>query len=363
MHIDPLRGNFPLPLWDMYQHDALRLLTDLPSFIPWPFFWNPLALWWLPLAALILDLVAGDPHVLPHPVRGIARLAGTAERSLRPRLPAFYAGTLGLILVMGASGGAALFVLALPGAAALAAWLYLAFAGLALGQLLREGKKALRLLRAAEKAGETESGPALEQARAAVQMLVSRGLSKADHATLAKTLAETMSENLNDAFVAPFFWLMLGGPVALWLYKAVSTLDSLWGYPHEPWTRFGTAAARLDDVLAYIPARLTALILLWSAALSGARGAWPGWKAVREDARRMASPNAGWPMSACAWLHGAPMGGKAVYAGVVKDKPHLGPESGVWDTETLARLLRHVLCAGLLAAFLFWSLAVTLAQL
>lgn len=332
-----------------------------------PFSWDPLALWWLPLAALALDLIIGDPPRLPHPVRGIAWLANRLEKLLRPRLEALDAGAAGTALVLAASGGVAYGIVLLPKAAALAAWLYLTFAGLALGQLLREGKKALRLLEAAdtEATAKKDGGnaPALDAARAAVQQLVSRDVSQSDSPTLAKTLAETLSENLNDAFVAPFFWLMLGGPVGLWLYKAASTLDSMWGYPHEPWTRFGRVAAKLDDVLAFVPARLTVLFLRLSAPLCGARGKWPGWSAVAGQARSMASPNAGWPMAACAWMHAAPMGGAAVYAGVVKQKPLLGPSEGSWDTSTLTRLLRHVRAAGLLAALLLWAAGVGIGML
>ena len=324
-----------------------------------PFGWDPAALWWLPLAAVALDLIIGDPPRLPHPVRAIAWLANKLEHILRSKLEALDAGAAGTALVLAASGGVAALALLLPKAAALGAWLYLSFAGLALGQLLREGKKALRLLEAADaeaaSANVADDAPALRAARAAVQQLVSRDVSESGRSALAKTLAETLSENLNDAFVAPFFWLMLGGPVGLWLYKAASTLDSMWGYPHEPWTRFGRVAANLDDVLAFVPARLTALVLRLSAPLCSTRGAWPGWSAVAAQARSMASPNAGWPMAACAWLHAAPMGGAAVYAGVVKQKPHLGPSTGAWDAPALSRLLCHVRAAGLLAAALLWA--------
>lgn len=332
-----------------------------------PFSWDPVTLWWLPLAALVLDVVIGDPPRLPHPVRGIAWLANRLEKLLRPRLEALDAGAAGTALVLAASGGTAYLMLFLPKAVALAAWLYLTFAGLALGQLLREGGKALHLLQAAstEATAGNDAGctPALDAARAAVQQLVSRDVSRSDAPTLAKTLAETLSENLNDAFVAPFFWLMLGGPVGLWIYKAASTLDSMWGYPHEPWTRFGRVAAKLDDVLAFVPARLTVLFLRLSAPLCGARGKWPGLSAVAAQARSMASPNAGWPMAACAWLHAAPMGGEAVYAGVVKHKPLLGPSDGSWDAPTLTRLLRHVRAAGLLAALLLWATGVGIKML
>lgn len=329
--------------------------------------WNPAALWWLPLAALALDLAVGDPPKLPHPVRVIARLAQRLEKLLRPRLEALDAGAAATALVLAFSGGAAYLALLLPKAAALTAWLYLSFTGLALGQLLREGKKALRLLRAAEQEADAalrdnrEDFPALEAARAAIQQLVRRDVGNADSAFLSRTLAETLSENLNNAFVAPFFWLMVGGPVMLWLYKAASTLNSFWGYSHEPWARFGTAAAKINDLLAFAPARLTALALRLCAPFCGARGVWPGWFFVASQARATTSPNAGWPMAACAWLHAAPMCGSAVHAGAVERKPLLGPASGSWTTPALACLLRHIGAAGLLAALFLWLAGVAIA--
>jgi adenosylcobinamide-phosphate synthase len=233
--------------------------------------------------------------------------------------------------------------------------LYLAYSGLALGCLLREGRKAVRAIGTAEAAARAEkenAGALLREARLTVAMLVSREVSGLDAAALYRTLAESLSENFNDAFVAPFFWLVLGGPAGLWLYKCASTADSRWGYKHEPWTRAGWAAARLDDVLAFAPARLSAVFLYLGSGPAGWK-IWPGWGPFRRQARRMESPNAGWSMAAAAWLHRAAMGGPAVYAGKVKDKPRLGPERGadaVWDGAKIAALLRHLLLAGLIGA-------------
>jgi adenosylcobinamide-phosphate synthase len=163
-----------------------------------------------------------------------------------------------------------------------------------------------------------------------------------------RTLAETLSENLNDAFVAPFFFLSVAGPAGLWVYKAVSTLDSMWGYKTPRYKDFGWAAAKADDVLAFIPARLTGLAMIGAGALTGLN-----WRAAYDnilaDSGKTDSPNAGWPMAAAAWLLGASMGGPAVYFGEVKDKPVLGPE-GDWTLDKVRRLRSLVLATGLLAA-------------
>lgn len=306
------------------------------------------ACWLVPALAVILDALIGDPPKWPHPVRLIGALCAFAEPlARRLPVPERLAGGVAVCFVLTATWVAARLLPAFPAVVACIFAVYLSFAGLALGQLLREGNAARVLLEQND----------IEGARAAVGMLVSRDVSQSDRPELCRVLAETLAENLNDAFVAPFFWLTVGGPVGLWLYKAASTMDSLWGYPHEPWTRFGTAAARLDDGLAYVPARLTALFLFLTAPLAFSRTGgstkpsyWPGFARVREDARKMKSPNAGWPMAACAWIHNAAMGGPAVYAGKTVAKPVLGPPGAAWTTDRLKALCGGIMAAGYASA-------------
>jgi adenosylcobinamide-phosphate synthase len=296
----------------------------------------------LPLLALALDLILGDPRGLPHPVAGIGRLAGLLEAWGRRFAPqALFLWGLAATLAL-ACGAAALAhgLSSLPWFGWLAG-LYLAWTGLALRSLFSEGRKVARLL---------EQGR-LDEAREALSGLVSRDTSALDADGLRRALAETVSENLNDGFVAPFFWLCLSGPAGLWFYKAVSTLDSMWGYRTEEYERLGKAAARLDDVLAWIPARLTALALILAGTVMDLD--WKGAKAhMAKDARKTESPNAGWPMAAAAWLLGARVGGPAVYFGAPKDKPWLGPEGGFWDEDKLETLIQLCMLAALAAALL-----------
>jgi adenosylcobinamide-phosphate synthase len=236
---------------------------------------------------------------------------------------------------------------------------YLAYAALALGCLLREGRRANELISAVD--ARRSSSPELETARRAVSRLVSRDVSRLRKSALYRTLAETLSENFNDAFIAPLFWLLLGGQTGVWVYKCVSTADSRWGYKHDPWSRRGWAAARLDDALAFIPARLSALLLYMAGSPEG-RKSWPSWGVLRKEAARMESPNAGWGMAAAAWLHGAGMGGPAVYAGKIKEKPCLGPlitGESAWNEDKIAALLAHLRKAGFLGAALLWAAPLT----
>lgn len=302
---------------------------------------------WLPLAAFLLDLLLADPRGVPHPVCLIGQLLNRLKGPVLAAKNQKIAGAAALALCLACAGGAAAFLLWLPGLLGIAAGIYLAYAGLALGGLLREGRAAAQSIRDGD----------IEEARAAVSMLVSRDVSAMERDALYKTLAETLSENFTDAFVAPFFWLMLAGPAGLWIYKAASTADSMWGYRHEPWTRAGRAAARLDDALAFVPARLSMLFLYLG---SGNRGAWPGWRRIAAEARSMESPNAGWSMSASAWLHGAGMGGPAVYAGELKQKPLLGPGGNNWNYDKIVLLLEHLLKSGLVAALALWGVSLIL---
>jgi adenosylcobinamide-phosphate synthase len=298
------------------------------------------------LGCVVLDAVFGDPRDWPHPTRLIgmllARLEGPARAFfLGPRL----GGCAVVLLLMFSCAVAVKCVTSLPLVGELAA-LYLGYAGLALGCLVREVNRVIFLV----------DGGRLPEARAHLAGLVSRDTSDMDEENICRALGETLSENFNDGFVTPFFWLSLLGPAALWAYKAVSTMDSMWGYRTDRFRELGFGGARTDDLLAWIPARLSA-VFLWSAGLVLLRPA--RWKLIVRDARTMDSPNAGWPMSAAAHIVGVPMGGPTRYFGEIKDKPLLGPEGRPWTTDSIRTMCRviitaAVLCAGSLAALGGW---------
>ncbi len=302
--------------------------------------------WWLPIVAFGLDLRFGDPAFPPHPVRGLGKLLELLERPARSLGSEAVGGVVAVLALCGLTALAAGALLRLPMGLGLLAGVYLSWSGLALGSLLRECRDALQIV---------ESGD-LEAARRAVGMLVSRRTDEMERPDLCRSLAETLSENFNDAFVAPFFWLVLFGPLGLWLYKAVSTVDSMWGYKTPRWRRLGWFGARLDDALAFIPARLSVLFL-YLAGLGSGLGAWPGFGTIRRQAATMTSPNAGWPMAAAAWLMNASMGGPTPYEGGIVDKPRLGPEGAPWTPERVRGLLALVRSAGIVAAGLLWGAA------
>lgn len=301
----------------------------------------------LPVLATVLDLLLGDPRRLPHPVRLIGRWLNWLEGQAREWVLGRKGSGVLCVLITAAGAWAVVeFFTGLRFVGMLAS-LYFAYAGLALGELIDEGRDALELI----------VGGELEEAREAVGGLVSRDTSSLDEAGLRRTLAETLSENLCDGFVAPLFYLVLGGPALMWAYKAVSTMDSMWGYRTERFTELGWAAAKADDLLAWVPARLTALFLLLAGALM--RLPWrEALKQVPREARTMDSPNAGWPMSACAWLLEGSMGGAAIYFGEAKWKPELGPKGQEWSIEKLKKLFRLMAFAAFLGLFMLQAVRV-----
>jgi len=301
-----------------------------------------LTLFSLPFLAFLLDLLLGDPQRLPHPVRLIGLWLDWLEpRARRLGLPLKLAGLLCVAVTAGASYAAVSFLCSIK-YFGLILLVYFSYAGLALGELLTSARAAQRLI---------QDDSRLDEARQAVGMLVSRSTAEMDAQELRRTLAETVSENFCDAFVAPMLYLVLGGPALMWAYKAVSTMDSMWGYKTERFRELGWAAARADDALAYVPARLSAFLLLGAGALLGLN-----WRQAlarfRADAAQMDSPNAGWPMAACAWLVQGSMGGPATYFGVVKLKPVLGPVGQVWTHDKLKKLSRLVLFSGFASVLL-----------
>lgn len=290
----------------------------------------------LPLLAFVIDLLLGDPHRLPHPVRALGWALDRLEPLVRRSgLPLRLSGAL-CVALMGWGAYAIVDVLCSVKYFGLLCTVYFAYAGLALGELVDSGREALALV---------EEGGRLDEARRAIGMLVSRDTTAMQAQELRKTLSETIAENFCDAFVAPMFYLVLGGPALMWAYKAVSTMDSMWGYRTERFRELGWAAARADDVLAFVPARLSALFLIGCGVLQRLR--WREALAhVRAEAARMESPNAGWPMAACAWLLEGGMGGPALYFGEPKIKPILGPQGVPWTLEKIHKLFRLVLLSG-----------------
>jgi len=253
------------------------------------------------LLAWTLDLCFGEPPNRWHPVAALGRLLGPVGRRLsgwRPA-PAFVAGAVAWVALAALIGGAAWAVEStLTGA-----WPAVG-AAIALGLLLKPCF-AWRMLRDEVAAvGTTLESQGLEAARARLSRLVSRDLRQADAAAVREAAIETLAENLNDSVVAPLAWYALLGLPGAAVYRFANTADAMWGYRGRyEWA--GKWAARADDVLSWVPARITAALLLgWRPA---------GWRALWKQARCTPSPNGGWPMGAMALQLGVRLAKPGVY--------------------------------------------------
>lgn len=282
----------------------------------------------VPSIAVVLDSFLGDPAQLPHPVRFIGMGLDLYEAAARKvGLNLKFAGWFAVFVFSVGAWSLCALLVSIP-VLGWAVAVYLGYAGLALGCLIKDSRRVASLL---------DTGD-IDGARSALAMLVSRDTSQLDSAGVRRTLAETLSENINDGFVAPLFYLTLLGPGGMWAYKTVSTMDSMWGYRTERFIDLGNGAARVDDWLAFIPARITARLLLF-AAKRQVMNTSLAEENYQLDAVKMESPNAGWPMAAAAWILKGQMGGRTVYFGETKEKPILGPIGRVWDKSMIRDLL------------------------
>lgn len=270
------------------------------------------------LAAMLLDWLLGDPRWLPHPVVGIGRLIAGLERLLR-RMVANerLAGMLLVLLTVGFTTTCGWGLL--RGAQLLHPW-----AGTVVAALLGWTCLAARSLhQESRRVADALANGDLPAARHWLSRIVGRDTVELGEPELWRGTVETVAENSSDGVIAPLLCLLLGGPLLALAYKAVNTLDSMVGYKNERYLRFGWAAARLDDLVNWLPARLTGLLMVLAAPLAGL-SAGGAWRIMRRDGRRHSSPNAGIPEAAAAGALGVQLGGTNVYFGQPVAKPTLG---------------------------------------
>ena len=272
---------------------------------------------------MLVELCVGYPATLHraigHPVTWMGRLIAWLDRALnresaaaQARLAAGVAAILILLVVVG--------VLAFLVQSAL---LRLPF-GLLAAALVASTLIAQRSLHrpVADVAAALETG-GVAAGRQAVAHIVGRDTEKLDAAGVARAAIESLAENFSDAIVAPVFWMAIGGLPGAALYKAINTADSMIGHRTPRHQAFGWAAARLDDLVNLPASRLSALLLVAAAALSG-NGAGAAWRAVRRDAGKHRSPNAGYPEAAMAGALGLSLAGPRVYGGALVDDAFMG---------------------------------------
>ena len=310
----------------------------------------------------LMDQIFGDPYFLPHPIRGIGWLIAKTEKVLRSGNPQENSlereaaerrqGKLLVVIVLLLTG--MFTALILVGAYALYPKIGMVVEAVMTYQILAarclqvESGKVWKQL----KAGNVEA------AREAVSMIVGRDTQNLTEEGVAKAAIETVAENTSDGVIAPMLYTALGGPVLGFLYKAVNTMDSMVGYKNDRYLHFGRAAAKLDDVVNFLPARISALLMIGAAFLGGksynGRQAWRIW---HRDSRKHASPNSAQTESVCAGALGIQLAGDASYFGKVVKKPYIGDPKRQVEYEDIRRANRlmnrtawicELLCLGIL---------------
>ena len=271
-------------------------------------------------SGFFLDLIFGDPPRMPHIVRGFGGLISFFEGVLLKEKRQKANGFLLVIIML-------LLCCGIPAIALFFAYRASFWAGFALESLLCFQLLAVRSLKSESvKVFESLSQKELPRAREALSMIVGRDTENLDEEGVARAAVESVSENTSDGVIAPMFYIMIGGGALGCLYKAVNTMDSMIGYKNDKYLLFGFAAARLDDFINFVPARLAALLIIIGAKLCGysAKDAYRVW---RRDNRNHSSPNAAQTESACAGALGIRLGGPSCYFGKLVEKPFMGDDT------------------------------------
>ncbi len=302
------------------------------------------------LIGFAVDLLLGDPHSIPHPVVWIGKLITAVEKLVRRIFPKTVRGE-------NVAGGVLWIIVAGISAAVPALLLYAAYhlhpaAGLVLESVMCWQILATKSLRDESMkvyAALKEGVP--EEYRRAVSMIVGRDTAELDDKAVARAAVETVAENASDGVIAPMLFLALGGAPLGFFYKAANTMDSMLGYVEMPYKNIGLVPAKMDDVLNYIPARLSALLMLAAGALLG-MDVKNGWRIWRRDRRNHASPNSAQTESVCAGLLGVRLAGDAYYHGVLHKKPYIGDARREIEYEDIPRAGRLLYAAAGLSLFL-----------
>ncbi|MBS6196244.1 MAG: cobalamin biosynthesis protein CobD [Clostridiales bacterium] len=299
----------------------------------------------------LLDLLLGDPRWLYHPVRIIGNGISLLEKVLRKIFPKSktgerIAGGVLVLLIIAFSAGIPLGILYLAYGWRL--WLGFALETFMCYQLLaaRSLRDESRKVYDALKTGD------LEKSRYAVSMIVGRDTKSLDEAGVTKAAVETVAENTSDGIIAPLFYMMIGGAVLGFAYKAINTMDSMVGYKNDKYRFFGTAAAKLDDVVNYLPARLSGCVMILAAYCVGMNGKHAK-KIYLRDRRNHASPNSAQTEAVMAGALEIQLAGDAWYFGKLHKKPFIGdPIRGV-EIEDIPRSHKLMYATTVLSVVIF----------
>lgn len=302
----------------------------------------------------LLDLLIGDPHWLYHPIRLVGHLISSLEKLLRILFPKtekgeLTAGVFLLVLVSGITAGTVWMLLALAG-------LLHPYVRFALETIMCYQVLATRALKdETMKVYDALQEGDLERSRYAVSMVVGRDTAVLDDIGVTKAAVETVAENTSDGIIAPLLYLVIGGAPLGFFYKAVNTMDSMVGYKNEKYLYFGRAAARFDDVVNYIPARLSAMLMTAAAVFVGLDAA-NGWRIYLRDRYNHSSPNSAHTEAVAAGALHIQLAGNAYYFGKLYEKPTLGDPDRPVEYEDIPQVNRLLYSTAILALLVFTGL-------
>lgn len=284
------------------------------------------------VSGFILDLLFGDPHFMPHPVKVMGRLIGFLTKKLNNGSGRKAKGFLMMLFLIVFSGGMSFLILFfaydLNQYFGIIVEAVMTYQCLAIKQLRRESMLVYRELKKND----------LTNGRKAVSMIVGRDTESLSAEGVTKAAVETVAENTSDGIIAPMLFLAIGGPVLGMIYKAVNTMDSMVGYRNEEFGEFGFFPAKTDDVLNYLPARISAVFMI-SACSTGrdfdAKNAYRIWK---RDRRKHASPNSAQTEAVAAGALHVQLAGDASYFGEIHHKEFIGDPDRSPETEDIKRM-------------------------
>ena len=309
-----------------------------------------LSLWALVLGFL-LDLLIGDPHFIYHPVRLVGNLITVTEKGLRRVFPKTKggekaAGVFLAVIVISVTTAVPALLLYLAGRISPEVRFLLetimCYQLLATKSLKDESMKVYDKLKAGD----------LPEARKAVAMIVGRDTESLDEAGVTKAAVETVAENTSDGIIAPMLFMAVGGAAFGYFYKAINTMDSMVGYKNEKYLYFGRFAARLDDVVNYIPARLAACFMTAAAAFVSL-DTKEAWRIYRRDRRNHASPNSAQTEAVMAGALNVQLAGDAWYFGKLHKKKTIGDDTRPVEYEDIRRADRLLYATAILSLVMF----------
>lgn len=283
-----------------------------------------------------MDFLFGDPHWLPHPIRLIGNFIAKMEKMLRNlqqnEKQQYQKGLFMVVLILSITGSITAFLL-------IGAYLLNPCLGIAVETVMTYQLLAAKCLKVESmKVYEALKKEDLPGARKAVSMIVGRDTELLSKEGVAKAAIETVAENTSDGVIAPMLYTALLGPVLGFLYKAVNTMDSMVGYKNEQFLFFGRAAAKLDDVWNYLPARISAYLMIFACLFLGEKfDAKHGLFIFKRDRFNHASPNSAQTEAVCAGALSIQLAGNASYFGKVVTKPFIGDDNRPVEMEDIKR--------------------------